>query len=61
MVGFGWLLLFLSVPLIIVGRLATEAPYRYLGYLAIVLAIIGLAILKSQGVDPKEGLPAEFR
>ena len=61
MIFLGWFLLLLSVPLIITGWLSTKAPYKYFGVVAIGLAIVGLAILRSQGVDPKDGLPAEMQ
>jgi hypothetical protein len=61
MIFLGWFLLLLSVPLIIIGWLSTKGPYKFLGIVAIVFAVVGIAILRSQGIDPKAGLPAEMQ
>jgi len=61
MTFLGWFLLILSIPLIVTGWLATKRPHRYFGIVAIAFAIIGLAILKSQGIDPAQSLPVDLQ
>jgi hypothetical protein len=57
LVFLGYFLLALSIPLIIVGWISTEIPYKYFGFVAILFAIIGLAILRSNGIDLADQLP----
>ena len=57
MLFLGYFLLVLSVPLIIIGWISTEIPYKYFGFVAILFAVIGLAILRSNGIDLSDQLP----